>query len=162
MALCMERFVNRTDIHAVQHACGARHRYNAVRATLTPELILAHLQGRITLGLYALSDQSTAKWLVIDPGTTMFGRLHSILSRSRGLDLPDPLIEFTGGRGYHFWWFFEDPVAGWEARRMGRAITDKYEIFPREERLPKAAGKAGSLVWAPLGPTRSPGIHLSS
>jgi hypothetical protein len=69
-----------------------------------------------------------------------------------------PLIEFSGGKGFHFWFFFELPV---EARRAKRALerivvevrgdvsSFAFEVFPKQEAL---SGKGlGNLVKLPLG-----------
>lgn len=146
-----EMFVNRTDIYAVQYATAAGNGYRAIRRLLSRELVSAHLAGQFTLGLYALSAESTAKWLVIDLDTTDVAELEKVLEISRRLGLPAPIIEFSGRRGYHLWWFFQNPVPGWQARRLGVAISREHEVFPKQDRVSKDTSNPGSLVKGPLG-----------
>jgi len=149
--LFTELFVNRDDMYSVQYVGRRGNGYRAVRRQLTPAIIARHLQGQQTLGLYALSPDSKAKWLVVDLDTTTVSQLEAVLVRSRRIGLPDPLIENSGRRGYHCWWFFEEPVRGWKARRLGMALTREHEVFPKQATASRDTAKPGSLVKAPLG-----------
>src|SRR5438128_3624142 len=56
-------FVSRPDIHARQQADGS---YFLKREPITDQLLINHLAGRVTIGLYALDVGSFAKWAVLD------------------------------------------------------------------------------------------------
>jgi hypothetical protein len=149
--LFMQMFVNRTDIYAVQYASKDQKGYRAVRSRFGLEFIEEHLTGRLTLGVYALSGSSTAKWMVVDLDTTDISKLQDVLKRARDVILPDPVIEFSGRRGYHFWWFFKDTVPGWQARKLGLAVAGEHEVFPKQGNASRDTSRPGSLVKAPLG-----------
>jgi hypothetical protein len=151
LQLFMQMFVNRTDIYAVQYATRDQHGYRAVRSFLGLALIEEHLAGKLTLGVYALSASSTAKWMVVDLDTTDISKLQDVLRRATDMMLPDPVIEFSGRRGYHFWWFFKEPVSGWQARKLGLAVAGEHEVFPKQGNASRDTSRPGSLVKAPLG-----------
>jgi hypothetical protein len=83
------------------------------------------------------------------------------LGRERGVS---PVIEFSGGKGYHFWFLFSRPVPAAAARRLltglaGAVSADlsafSLEVFPKQDRL---SGKGlGNLVKLPLGVHRMSG-----
>src|SRR3954451_8219759 len=56
-------FVSRSDIHARQQTDGS---YFLKREPITDQLLINHLAGRVTIGLYALDVGSFAKWAVLD------------------------------------------------------------------------------------------------
>jgi hypothetical protein len=147
----MEAFVNRYDMYATQYVSRRGNGYRAVRETLTAELVAGHLAGKHTLGLYALGSDSKAKWVVIDVDTTVVGRLEEVIEKSHEIGLPDPLIEYSGRKGYHAWFFFEKAVTGEAARGLGLAVTTKHEVFPKQKTVSRDASQPGSLVKAPLG-----------
>lgn len=146
-----ELFINRRDVYARQYAHNNSHGYVCVKEELSPELVVEHLNGDRTLGIYALSRKSTAKWVVIDADTTVKSQLEQIIEEAKKLGLPKPVIEFSGRRGYHFWWFFEKPVSGWKAKSLGEAITREQEVFPKQSEVSEDTTRPGSLVKAPLG-----------
>jgi hypothetical protein len=149
--LFMHLFVNRRDIYARQYTGRTGHGYRAIREQLTDEVILSHLQGKETVGLYALGQNSTARWMVVDMDTTVAENLLQLLEGVRKLGLPEPAIESSGRRGYHFWWFFDTPAPGWQARKLGLAVSEGYEVFPKQHRVSADTSQPGSLVKAPLG-----------
>jgi hypothetical protein len=69
-----------------------------------------------------------------------------------------PLIEFSGGKGYHFWFFFDSPAPARHARGFLNRIVKPlekdltvfgFEVFPKQDTL---TGKGfGNLVKLPLG-----------
>ena len=52
-------FINRSDVFAVQTKTG----YFAKRETLTDLHVWQHLEGDITLGVYALSEEGECRWV---------------------------------------------------------------------------------------------------
>ena len=67
ISLFRRKFVNREDCYPLQFK-GEGGRYTVVRDGLTDEVILVHLRGERTIGLYGSPD-STTKWLCIDSET---------------------------------------------------------------------------------------------
>jgi len=84
----------------------------------------------------------------------MASRIKEVSSR---LDL-EPVIEFSGYKGFHFWYFMERPVPASIVRRALQQIVEPLkpdlsyfdlEIFPKQDHL---TGKGlGNLVKLPLG-----------
>ena len=58
-----ELFVHRLDAYALQTKSGS---YFAKKAPVTRELILRHLRGELTVGLYAMAADNTVRWLALD------------------------------------------------------------------------------------------------
>jgi len=117
-------FVNRSDYSrqaSVANASGkhsyfrARKRVSLEPLALTKRQLREHLQGYITLGLYNLSPQSTAKWLAIDadyPDSLDHLRLLQQRFRQDGVT---SLIE-ESRRGGHLWIFASEPLNALSAR----------------------------------------------
>jgi len=90
----------------------------------------------------------------------IFQQVRELSSRAGMTCLP----EFSGGKGYHFWYFFHEPISASRARNVLTAMTKKIapdltsfhlEVFPKQDRL---AGKGlGNLVKLPLGIHRKTG-----
>jgi hypothetical protein len=151
--LYRDLFVARTDIYAKQYVHGGQNGYVAVREPLTDELIQRHLLHEITLGLYALSPASEAKLLAIDIDSTVLSEIAAVEESARTLDLPPPLMEYSGRRGYHMLWFFIRPVPGWQARALGLAVAQgRHEVFPKASTVSSTdSSRPGSLLKGPLG-----------
>jgi len=60
-----------------------------------------------------------------------------------------PLWEMTGGRGYHGWILYQEPVSLTQARAIGVALTDDWEVFPKQVQVDRK--HPGNLIKAPLG-----------
>ena len=151
-----QNFVNRWDVHARQWGDPDDHGYRVVRGSYGLDLVKDHLQGTRTLAFHALSGQSTAKWMAIDADTTVVDELERILERFNSLDLPEPLLEWSGRRGYHYLLLFSHPVPGWKAKRLGETITDRHEVFPKQETVSSDTSSPGSVLKGPLS------LHLGS
>jgi len=152
VSLFRERFVQRADLYPVQLAGG---QYTVVRRPLDETVIRRHLQGRITIGLYGAPD-STSKWLCLDIDTHDEVELHRLWRRLDRLQVPH-LTEFSGRKGYHLWVFFCSPVPNRLARTLGRALTRKHEVFPKQDHI--SDGGLGNLVKAPWGVHRVTGAR---
>ncbi len=156
--------------------------YYPVRRPLEPTDVEDHLSGRMTYGIYLLRHDATVKTAVIDidlaqafrggklPAADvarvkrerdwLLRRIHEI-SLEMGLK---PIPEFSGGKGFHFWYCFEKPVSAAFARgaleSIRRAVvsdvsTFVLEVFPKQDHL---SGKGfGNLVKLPLGVHRGTG-----
>ncbi|EFI34771.1 DNA primase small subunit [Desulfonatronospira thiodismutans ASO3-1] len=157
--------------------------YVPVRRPLEIEDVREHIAGRKTYGIYLLNQSSQVSTAVVDmdldknlletKGLAASKKdllrrerdylLERIPEESRRLGL-ECLTEFSGRKGYHFWYFFSPPVDAGLARgalqkitkKLGRDISCfKLEVFPKQDRL---SGKGfGNLVKLPLGIHRHSG-----
>lgn len=147
----------------------SRRRYLA----LTDDVLVEHLAGRETVGLYPLLADD-ACWLLAADFDGPSWRLDALayLEATAGTSLPAYLERSRSGQGGHVWMFFTEPVAAVEARRLGtgllrRAIDaraeltlDSYDrLFPSQDLAPK--GSFGNLIALPLqGSAASQGNSL--
>ena len=160
--------------------------YIPVRRPITPMDIEDHVKGRFTYGIYLLRSDSTVTLGVIDADLTAEyrkSRLSSeqrqrvyrerayMLSRIAALSSEKKfsfLVEFSGGKGYHFWYFLDQPVSAARIRVLLDGIANRVapdlsvfslEVFPKQDRL---GGKGfGNLVKLPLGIHRATGKSSS-
>lgn len=177
-------FAGREDCFARQWAdkTGSKQGYAPVHRSMTLQDVADHIAGRRTYGIYLLMTDGRVRTGVLDADlvqdyrgrrltaadkqvigreqTFLFSRVRE-LSESQGVA---PLLEFSGGKGYHFWYFFDPPVAAGRAKALLETIRDGVagdlsafglEVFPKQDRL---SGKGfGNLVKLPLGVHRLSG-----
>ena len=180
----MDLFAGREDCFARQWSNRKENRQGYVpeRRPFGPADLDEHLSGRKTYGIYLMQTDGRIRTAVIDadlkkalrdrPLTSsernrvrreavhMISRIKE-LSRSAGASV---LVEFSGAKGYHFWYFFQKPEASGSARsvlaNMVRQLTPDLtaftlEVFPKQDR---PGGKGfGNLVKLPLGLHRATG-----
>lgn len=156
--------------------------YMPVRRPLEPADVQDHIRGTRTYGIYLLRKDSRICLAVVDADLVMKLRTgtptsqeRETLRREKGYLLErlpeiargmgfESLAEFSGGKGFHFWFFFEEPVGAAPARRMLGQVVRRIEpdlscfsleVFPKQDQL---AGKGlGNLVKLPLGVHRVTG-----
>jgi len=174
----MDLFAGREDCFARQWANREEMRqgYAPVRRPLAYEDVEEHLSGRKTYGIYLMHADGTVGCAVIDADLKPDFRHRKLaaedrrkvqreagylvrrvreLSREAGFD---PLLENSGGKGLHLWYFFQNPVPAEAARRVLCSLVASLaadlsvfslEVFPKQDRL---TGKGfGNLVKLPLG-----------
>lgn len=180
----MNIFKGREDCFArqwVDRERGAQG-YSPVRRPMAEQDVVDHLRGKHTYGIYLLHQDDTVSLGVIDvdcrsdflKGTIsqedrkLFKQENAYLLRrlpevaaSRGIPC---FVEFSGGKGYHFWFSFSEPVLAAVVRKALIPIAQnisrdlrcfKLEVFPKQD---KATGKGfGNLVKLPLGVHRVTG-----
>jgi hypothetical protein len=149
--------------------------YVPVRQKISDEDIEAHLSGRDTLGIYLIKENNTVDTGVIDADikkeirTQIDKKLKFQINREASWLVRrikeisaekklKPLTEFSGNKGYHFWFFLRDnPDAGFVKHlleSLAREIKNdlqyfNLEVFPKQNHL---SGKGlGNLVKLPLG-----------
>lgn len=155
---------------------GRRGFYPEARS-LTAEQIKSHLAGEQTLGLYLMTEEDKVHLSVIDIDIDQkalleyardeprFAGLHRLTTEDAAKiasvcdDLEIPLlIEDSGYKGRHLWFFFATPIPARLARRFLRFICDRAgeppggvhrEIFPTSDKV-KGQG-FGCLIKLPLG-----------
>lgn len=168
----MRLFVNRAayTVQSNRPDSGGKYYYYRPKGDrrLTPEIILKHLNGEITVALYAINPATQrSKWVAIDGDyaaafedllklqvTLRKDEVHSALERSR--------------RGAHLWLFAAEPLLAKDcrlyiynvARRLEIPIklsgkSDGIEVFPRQDKV--EATEFGNAIRGPLGVHRGAG-----
>ena len=144
-------FVNREDTYAIQNPDGSYYR---VEAPLTDDVLLSHLHGDVTVGVYQIEpEKNTVKWLCFDVDTKEMAQVEKLrdsIVKSGFCSKDNILLEDTGGRGYHLWVFFDPPIPALVAYYVGRKFEEKSkvkcEVFPKQ----KVVEAFGNLVKLPL------------
>jgi hypothetical protein len=165
----MHLFVNRrayTLQSTRPHPESGRHYYFRPREkatiALTQETIREHLDGAITVGLYAINPSTQrCKWVAIDADykNSMDDLLK--LQYYLGQDHVQAALEMSK-RGGHLWIFLATPLLAKECRiyiynlalRLGvpvkgAGLADGIEIFPKHDALNE--GEFGNAIRGPLG-----------
>ena len=167
-----QMFVNRRayTIQSMKpHPESGRHYYYRPTAkgtsaplALTAETIRKHLEGDITIAVYAINPTTQrSKWLAIDADYRH--AIEDLLKLQCELrhDGIEAALE-KSKRGAHLWVLFTSPVLAREARRYvlnlaarltlrvkGAGWPEGIEVFPRQDQL--AEGEFGNAIRAPLG-----------
>ena len=151
------------------HPESGRHYYyqpkqkgKGVPLPLTEETVRQHLEGEITLGLYAINPATQCcKWVAIDADYK--NAMEDLLKLQYHLtqDKVQPALEMSK-RGGHLWIFLETPLPARDCRiyihdlasRLGvpvkgSGLGDGIEVFPRHDTI--AAGEFGNAIRGPLG-----------
>ncbi len=180
----LELFSGREDCFARQWVDKkeGKQGYVPVRRPIETHDIEEHLSGQKTFGIYLLKSDATVQTAVIDVDLVKQYRSLNLkadekrhikrernylvqriteLSKDAGMN---PCLEFSGGKGYHFWYFFKPCIEAAEAKdylgRIKKSIAGdlsafSLEVFPKQGRL---SGKGfGNLVKLPLGVHRLSG-----
>jgi len=148
-------FIQRRDLYARQLDDG---RYLCVRKPLEETYLIAHLNGKLTLGTYVLDPDSQARFAVIDADDDLqLARLANISMSLAGGGIPSYLE--ASRRGGHLWLFFEQSIPGEVARAFGQSILKSHdligiELYPKQDKL---ADGPGSLIRLPFGIHRKNG-----
>jgi hypothetical protein len=129
---------------------------------LTAATIRRHLEGEITIGLYAIDPiTQRSKWVAIDADYA--GAMEDLLKLQYSLqqDKVEAALEMSK-RGGHLWIFMEHPALARECRiyiynlalKLGMRIkgiglAEGIEIFPKHDELRE--GEFGNAIRGPLG-----------
>jgi len=151
------------------HADSGRHYYFRPKqkatgrpVSLTDDLLKQHLEGAITIGLYALNPATQrCKWVAIDADYKE--SLEDLLKLQYHLlaDNVQAALEMSK-RGGHLWVFFAEPLLARECRiyiydlalRLKvpvkeAGLVEGLEVFPKHDEL--KAGEFGNAIRGPLG-----------
>lgn len=151
------------------HPQSGRHYYFRPKAKqtgkplgLTPTTIRRHLEGELTIGLYAIDPTTQrSKWVAIDADYD--GAMEDLLKLQYSLlqDKVEAALEMSK-RGGHLWIFMQKPALARECRiyiynlalRLGVRIkggglAEGIEIFPKHDELRE--GQFGNAIRGPLG-----------
>jgi len=165
-------FVNRRayTMQSMQpHPESGRHYYfrpsqkgTDVPLMLTDTTIRQHLEGKITVGLYAINPSTLrCKWVAIDADYK--NAMEDLLKLQYHLtnDKVEPALEMSK-RGGHLWIFLATPLLARECRvyihdlalrlgvpLKGAGLADGIEVFPKHDAI--GAGEFGNAIRGPLG-----------
>jgi hypothetical protein len=130
--------------------------------SLTAETIRRHIEGKITIGLYAINPATQrCKWVAIDADYK--GAMEDLvkLQYYLGQDQVQAALEMSQ-RGGHLWIFLETPLLARDCRiyihnlasRLGvpvkgNGLAEGIEIFPKHDEL--GPGEFGNAIRGPLG-----------
>ncbi len=158
---CFEKLANRFDAYGLYHSDGTAE---TKKGELTAEVLAAHFRGEITVGLHAISDTDTSKWLCFD--TDCHNRGSDWQAAELWCQEVDAMLQkcefcpllFKSGRGFHLYVIFDKPVPSANVHNYGRNIVVDFpvptgasvEVFPKAG---SANGKFGG------GWLRLPGKH---
>ena len=165
-------FVNRgayTLQSSRPHPESGRHYYFRPKAkaaayelSLTAATIRRHLEGQLTIGLYAINPSTQrSKWVAIDADYA--GAMEDLLKLQYFLheDKVEAALEMSK-RGGHLWIFMEKPALAQECRIYiynlalklgvrirGAGLAEGIEVFPKHDELRKE--EFGNAIRGPLG-----------
>lgn len=167
----LDYFKGREDYFAFQGS----DFYKPINQTLSEYYLERHLKGLVTFGIYVLTKNSNCNFICLDidiPKDKLDSvdfrdpqqkfaylkeklfELKNIFENELEISEDALLLEDTGGRGYHIWLFFEEPIKGEDAIRLYKIIrnfTDfDFEFFPKQPSLNRKR-KLGNLIKLPLG-----------
>lgn len=134
---------------------------NRILAPLTEDIILKHLKGEITIGIYPLLPGDLCNFLAIDFDKQNCERdTTAFWNTCDELNIPIYVERSRSGNGIHIWIFFEESIPARIARKMGNILLTKtmekaslnlnsYDrIFPNQDTMPK--GGFGNLIALPF------------
>ena len=130
--------------------------------TVSDRVIRDHLQGRHTMGVYPLLDDDTCWFVAVDFDKGDWQQdVEAFRATSESLGLVPAIERSRSGNGAHAWYFFSEPVAASDARKLGSFLTTEtmsrrhelsmvsYDrLFPNQDTLPR--GGVGNLIALPL------------
>jgi len=180
----MHMFAGRQDCFARQWVdkASGKQGYVPVRHPMRHQDLDAHFKGYETCGIYLIQPDDTVRLAVIDADLSKKIREADTLKKSmpairkesqwmtsRILDISreaglKPCVEISGGKGFHYWYFFSENIAAGQAKALLQGITGRLagdlehfnlEVFPKQDHL---TGQGfGNLVKLPLGVHRKTG-----
>jgi len=129
---------------------------------LNDQVVLDHLQGRHTIGIYPLLRDETCWFLAADfDKESWFDDVTAFVDTCRNIGVPTAVERSRSGNGAHVWFFFSSPISAVSARRMGcylitetmtrhhqLAMSSYNRLFPNQDTLPR--GGFGNLIALPL------------
>lgn len=125
-------------------------------------VILGHLNGEHTIGVYPLLQDDTCWFVAADFDEASWREdVLSFSETARSMNLPVAIERSRSGNGAHAWFFFAEPISASHARRMASFILTEtmsqrrelsmrsYDrLFPSQDTLPK--GGFGNLIALPF------------
>jgi hypothetical protein len=141
------------------------------RATLTESIIAKHLEGDITVGIYAMNPQTQCcKWIALDGDYKDSLKHLCEMQWELRQQHVDAALE-QSRRGAHLWIFGAGPLLAKQCRSLvfgvaqklnipvkGAGQADGIEVFPKHDELKE--GDFGNAVRGPLGIHRAIGARF--
>jgi len=129
---------------------------------VTDQVIVRHLKGEITAGVYPVLTDDRCRFLAIDFDDDDWREdSRAVLQTCLQHQLPAALEISRSGNGAHLWLFFSEAMLARDVRRLGAALisatcartrqlklTSYDRLFPNQDTLPK--GGFGNLIALPL------------
>jgi superfamily II DNA or RNA helicase len=126
------------------------------------QVVLAHLNGEHTIGVYPLLPDDTCWFVAADFDEVLWkDDVLAFAETCREMSLPVAIERSRSGNGAHSWFFFAEPVSASHARRMvsfilTETMSRRHELsmqsydrlFPSQDTLPK--GGFGNLIALPF------------
>ncbi|OIP79845.1 hypothetical protein AUK45_05225 [Candidatus Peregrinibacteria bacterium CG2_30_44_17] len=158
-------FCGRTDVHAKlwsnqngQSGYSPVYTKDRKLKPLNDVVLLSHLLGMETVGVYPLMPDNTAHFLAIDfDKGSWFEEAQFLIKTADRFEVPAYLERSKSGLGGHVWIFFKHKIPSWKARLLGKNLLHKSKIsrkfsydrmFPSQDRH---TGKGfGNLIALPL------------
>lgn len=134
------------------------YRLNRTPQTMTDNVVLAHLQGNQTVGVYPLFPDNTTSFLVIDfDGDNWLTLINQVVRVAESHGFSPSIERSRSGSGGHLWFFFTERFLGFQARQFGKLLLNHAGIksrrtfdrmFPSQD---EHTGKGyGNLICLPL------------
>lgn len=134
---------------------------------LTDEVLIDHIRGKKTIGIYPLLQNGTCMFVAIDFDKGKWKKDVLAFARTcEDLNVPYHIERSRSGNGAHIWIFFMEAVTAKLARTLGMTILKETKkknadfllesfdrLFPNQDTLPM--GGFGNLIAIPL--QREPG-----
>lgn len=156
-------------------ACQGKENYHPIPEQFTKDYLLKHLEQLATFGIYVLTKDSKCHFVCIDIDIpkqelnkvdfrnfrqkfsylkTKILEILELLEKEFQINKNEVLLEDTGGRGFHIWVFFDEPISGKIAVSIFLILKIflkfDFEFFPKQEELNEKT-KLGNLIKLPLG-----------
>jgi hypothetical protein len=134
----LEVFAGRTDVYAkgYRDLASGKVRYFLVKEPLTAEVVAAHFAGRMLVGQYQLSEESTVNWFSLDfdegdsPEAVLAEAVTQLeIFEKAGLQVY--LERSRSGGGYHVWGFLDRPMSAEIVRKALKPLVPKVESLDR-------------------------------
>ena len=118
---------------------------------LNDKVVLDHLQGRHTIGVYPMLKDETSWFLAADfDKESWLDDVAAFVDTCRNHGIPVAVERSRSGNGAHVWFFFSSPAPTVSARRMGcylitetmagrhqLAMSSYDRLFPNQDTLPR-------------------------